>query len=528
MDNKPLLLLLSLLISITTFSQQKSLDAITIENSQAYMKYLSSDAIQGRRTGSDGNLDAAAYIVNQAEKAGLRPLPGREDMYQTLKFLKTSVVEDSTALILRDTLGNEICKINVEPLMTPASTVDLSGEIAYAGYGYMNSKTRYSDYQGISFKDKVVIVMTRKPDLAGSGMPRENEKINEDLEMRKLTPLLMQGPKAILFVADPAYDDSFNSGSFRMGDTYKLTPLFKSSSFNFALNICIISPEDADRLLAPAGTNLIELQNNISETKKPVSFIVPGEVADLTIKVKQDTVYSSNVVGYIEGSDPALKEECVIYSAHYDHVGVKKDGSVNNGANDNASGTVGLLNIAKAFSVLEKKPLRSIVFLWTTGEEEGLYGSGYYISNPLFPLDKTVADLNFDMIGRSWMPADTGKVMGQKLDINGRDTIKIISARDCMEIIDYAIASGNETGLKVIDEGRGSHFSGSDHYNFVLKGIPAVFFFTGLHSDYHSITDDYEFIDFDKLVKTSRTGFLTGLKIANNPERPVVKKPGVK
>lgn len=530
MNKKSLLLISVIVISISAFSQEKSINAININQIKAQMKYLSSDELQGRRTGSEGNLKAADYIASKAKKLGLKPLPGTNNLFQTLSFIKSTVNIDSSFIILSDTTHNVISRVAVEPLMIPGSRLEMSGELVFAGYGYMNSKTKYSDYQGISFKDKIVIVMTRKPDLSGDGMPLKDEKIDEMAELRKLTPLFVQGPKAILFVSDPAIENKNITGSFSaLGETYKLTPLFKKAYFDMNLNLYTITEEDANQLLSPSGTTLESLQKKIAETKKPVSFIVPRAVAEMTVGIIKDTVYSSNVVGYFEGSDPLLKDECIIYTAHYDHAGVESDGTVNNGANDNASGSIGLLNIAKAFSVLKHKPARSVVFLWTTGEEEGLYGSNYYVANPLFPLDKTVADLNFDMIGRSRTNLDKGKgMMGEPLDINGRDTIKLISARDCQELIDIAVASGDESGVKVLDEGKGTHFSGSDHYPFAMKGIPSVFFFTGLHHDYHKSTDDYEFVDFDKILKVSRAGFLMGLKVANNPSRPVVSSPGQK
>ena len=526
MKIKALLVLSALLVSASSFSQKSSIKAINATDIKTHMKYLSSDDLQGRKTGSEGNLKAADYISAEAMKMGLKPLPGKSDLFQTLNFLKTEACADSSYIILRDSSGNTLSNVDFTPLVVPSSRVDISGEVVFAGYGYMYHKTKYSDYQGLSFKDKIVIVMSRTPDLAGDGMPAQDEGIDDMAELKKLTPLFMQGPRAILFVADPAYGDK--PLNLMISESYKLTPLFRKPAFDFPFNLCTITAEEADKLLAPSGMTLAGLQKKIAETRRPASFIVPGVEANITIGVKQDTVYSSNVVGYFEGSDPVLKDECVLYTAHYDHVGTGPDGTVNNGANDNASGTVGLLSIAKGFSVLKKNPARSVVFLWTTGEEEGLYGSEYYVENPLFPLDKTVADLNFDMIGRSWMPADTGIVMGDRLDINGPDTIQLISARDCQELLDITIVSGNESGIKAIDVGKGTHFSGSDHFPFAMKGIPAIFFFTGLHRDYHKSTDDYEFIDFDKMLKVSRAGFLTGFKVANNKERPVVKANGKK
>jgi hypothetical protein len=522
MNRKVILLLAAILIPIASFSQKNSLNAIKIDEIKAHMKYLSADAMEGRKTGNEGNLKAGDYIAAEAQKLGLKPLPGRKDYFQTLSFIKITANPDSSTIILRDTLGNSICSGILDPVMVPSARIELSGDVVFAGYGYMNGKTKYSDFQGLSINNKIVIVMTRKPDLDGTGMPGAMETVSDKVELRKLTPLLMQNPKAILYVADPAYGDKPFKGSLGYSESDKLVPLFKSQSFNYSVNVYVISRETADNILASAGTSLSALQEKIASTKKPVSFILPGVKADLTVGVKKDTVRSSNVIGYFEGSDPVLKDEYVFYTAHYDHSGIDGSGNILNGANDNASGTIGLLSMAKAYSVLDKNPARSVVFLWTTGEEEGLYGSNYYINNPLLPIEKTVAELNFDMIGRSRMAADTGKVMGERLDITGPDTIRLVSARDCKELIDIASAAGNEEGIFVIDNGKGSHFNGSDHYPFALKGIPSVFFFTGLHRDYHKYTDDYEFIDFNKILKVSRTGFLTGYRIANKSEKLII------
>jgi hypothetical protein len=527
MYNRILVLIIAALMPIAVYSQKSSLKAITTNDIKDNIKYLSSDALQGRKTGSEGNLKAAAYIADEAAKLGLKPLPGQETLFQPLPFLKLTVNPDSSTVATIDSTGTQLSAGSFKPVMVPSSSVSVTGEVVFAGYGYVSSKAKYSDLQGIQINKKIVIVMTRKPDLTGTGLPDENEDVSEQVEMRKLTTLMMMNPQAVLFVADPEYKKSIEK-AFSFGESYKLIPLFKHAFFDFSMNIGIISQETANAILSSAGTNLSDLQNKIAATKASASFVVPDVKARLNIGVEKDTVQSSNVVGYFEGSDSLLKNECVIYTAHYDHVGVDSDGSVFNGANDNASGSTGLLRVAKAFSVLNKRPARSIVFLWATGEEEGLYGSSYYASNPLFPLDKTVAEINFDMIGRSRMPADTGKVMGEKLDITGPDTIRLVSARDSKEFIDIATTAGKENNLFVIDDGKGLHFGGSDHYPFASKGIPSVFFFTGLHRDYHKQTDDYEFIDFNKILKVSQTGFLTGYRIANNPARltidPAIKK----
>ncbi|MBE0668188.1 MAG: M20/M25/M40 family metallo-hydrolase, partial [Bacteroidales bacterium] len=336
--------------------------------------------------------------------------------------------------------------------------------------------------------------------------------------------ILMQRPKAILFVKDPALKSETATEDLSFSQSYQVVPQFKKQ-ISFSFNAYIVSEETVNMLLKNTGETLESLQEKIAETKKPVSFILPGIKAEVSVKVEKDSVTSSNIAGYIEGSDPVLKDECVIYTAHYDHSGIDGSGNVLNGANDNASGAIGLLNVAKAFSSLEEKPLRSIVFLWTTGEEEGLHGSSYYVDHPLFPLEKTVVNINFDMIGRSRMATDVGASLTGEMDITGADTIKIVSARESTGFLNKVMESCIDNGLYPIDEGKGSHFSGSDHYPFFRKGIPAVFFFTGLHHDYHKYTDDFEFIDFEKLVKVSRAGFLAGYLVANDPNRPVIDNP---
>lgn len=518
MYKRSMLFFTALFVSVICYPQNSSIKSISIGDIKDQIKYLSSDSLQGRKTGSEGNTKAALFIAGEASKIGLKPLPGQSTMFQTLPFQKITAKPDSTFVIARDTTGKVLAKGGYSPFMIPSSPVDITGEVVFIGYGYINSRIKYNDLQGVQINNKILIVMTRKPDMSGSGMPAEGEEVSEDTELRKLSSLMIMGPKAILYVADPAYGKPIEQ-SFSSAESSKLVPLFKHQSWDFSVNVGIISVETANSIISGSGHNIADLQKKIAQTRGPVSFVVPGVKGELNVAIKKENVESSNIVGYFEGSDSLLKNECVIYTAHYDHVGVDAAGDVFNGANDNASGSVGLLQVAKAFSVLDKKPARSIVFLWTTGEEEGLYGSNYYTANPLFPLDKTVADINFDMIGRSRMAADTGKVRGEKLDVTGPDSIRLVSARDSREFINIVTDAGKENKLYVIDDGKGLHFSGSDHYPFTVKGIPSVFFFTGLHRDYHKETDDYQFIDFGKILKVSRTGFLTGFRVANLPGR---------
>ena len=514
----------TLLATVSTFSQEKALKSITREESEKHMKYLSSDALEGRRTGSEGNTAAAAYISSAALEMGLKPLPGHNDLLQSLEYLRVTAIPGESGMTMTDSAGNALHTFEVVPVMPPNDNISISGDVVFAGYGYVNTEQKYNDFAGMSLKGRIVIVMTRTPDLQGNGMPLSSDSISEMKEAGKLSWMMLQQAKAIFYVADPALGSDFSSAIISMGGSNSLVPLFKKQFFSFNINAYKITREAADMMLGRANLTLAKLQDSIASIKKPVSFVIPDLKAEISLKVAKDTVISSNIIAYVEGSDPVLKEECVIYTAHYDHVGKGASGDIFNGANDNASGSVGLLNIAHAFSTLKEKPLRSVVFLWTTGEEEGLHGSSYYVDNPLFPIEKTVADINLDMIARSRRETDIGVSLSGEIDITGLDTIKIISGGDTPVIVDVAKDACTKSGISVIDEGKGLHFSGSDHFPFYRKGIPVVFFFSGLHKDYHQPTDDFELIDFDKLVKVSKAGFLTGYNIASTPEKPVIVK----
>ncbi len=258
--------------------------------------------------------------------------------------------------------------------------------------------------------------------------------------------------------------------------------------------------------------------------KEPMFQLVPTGPSDFTLDGEVVKVLN-NVAGYIEGSDSVLKNEIVVFSSHYDHIGTSGS-KVNTGADDDASGCAALLSMAEAFQSLEKKPLRSILFLWVSGEEIGLYGSKSYVDNPLFPLEKTVADLNMDMIGRVKGVADSTK----ENPMSGTNTVFVITdnqSKDLRSIadeidkksqldFDYSL-SGRDHPLQL--------FARSDHYNFVEKDIPVLFFTTGLHTDYHTPGDVVEKIDFKKMEMVTRTMFEIGLTVANRKTRLIVDNP---
>ena len=218
-----------------------------------------------------------------------------------------------------------------------------------------------------------------------------------------------------------------------------------------------------------------------------------------------------NVVGILEGSDPSLKEEYVVLSAHMDHIGVgtpnAEGDSINNGADDDASGTTALIQIAEAFASLGTKPKRSMIFLLVSGEEKGLWGSAHFVENPPVPTERMVANLNVDMIGRNW--PDTIVAIGMEYSDLGETLMLVNDAHP-------------EIGMTAIDDiwpGERFFFR-SDHYMFARKGVPALFFFNGTHEDYHGRDDEVDRIDAEKAVRISQLIFYLGYELANRPGRP--------
>ena len=224
-----------------------------------------------------------------------------------------------------------------------------------------------------------------------------------------------------------------------------------------------------------------------------------------------DTRTAPNVVGILEGSDPVLKEEYVVFSAHMDHIGIgppdAQGDSINNGADDDASGTTAVLEIAEAFASLPTKPKRSTIFLLVSGEEKGLWGSAYFTDHPPVPTDRMVADLNIDMVGRNW--PDTIVAIGMEHS-------------DLGETLGLVNEAHPELGMTAIDDiwPQERFYFRSDHYNFARKGVPILFFFNGTHEDYHGRNDEVDRIDAEKAVRISQLIFYLGNELANRPERP--------
>jgi Zn-dependent M28 family amino/carboxypeptidase len=530
---------LFLLPAPSTLLSQKSnssAEVISSADLRSYVTFLASPMMKGRKNG-EPELDIAAnYIASQAALLGLKPA-NNGSYFQPFVVNQKSFDETNTMFQVitegKDTITLHLPVFQLIP--TGPSDLVLEGDVVFAGYGIKSDKYKYNDLSNIKTEGKILLIMDRAPMSADGKKCQFTEPgwmSGMSLQM-KLTTLIYSKAKAILFVTDPksgfrSFEESHAglTGQLKTSVTLKQDDPEKPNPFMAAMpKIIFINSTLADELLMGSGHSLSDLQNKIDSTLIPNSFEITGKKLKITEVSKTEEKVLNNIAGYIEGRDPVLKNEVVVFSGHYDHIGGSGN-SINSGADDNASGCAALLSIAEAFQSQKKKPLRSVLFLWVSGEEIGLFGSQSYISKPLFPLDKTVADLNIDMIGRVKEAADSTKetpMTGPKgvfviADSQSKDLLSIAEEVDKKNPVDFDYSlSGKNHPLQL--------FSRSDHYNFVKKDIPILNFTTGIHTDYHTPKDIVGKIDFTKMEIITRTIYGIGLEIADRKTRVAVVNP---
>jgi hypothetical protein len=526
-------------LSATSIYSQKNSSSLTITASdlESHVSFLASPYLKGRMNGEEGLEIAGKYLVSQAKLIGLKPANGTSYFQPYTVIKKTTDPVRTTVQIITNGRDTVFCK---EPFtnLLPTGPADftLEGEVVFAGYGIKADKYNYNDLDNINPEGKILLVMDRAPtkDDGKTCLFEEPGWVSEMNFQIKLSTLMLSKAKAILIVTDPksgysSFEESnpgiaglLNSKTTLKGDEEKTD---RNPFLSAMPKVLFIHRKLADEILKGSGHTLVDLQKEIDNSLKSKSFSINDKKLFINASTINNDVVLNNIAGFVEGSDPVLKNEVVVFSGHYDHIGGSGN-LVNPGADDDASGCAALLEMAEGFQSLKKKPARTILFLWVSGEEIGLYGSESYTKSPLFPLDKTVADLNMDMIGRVKGVADST----DETPMSGPNTVFVITDNQSSELqsiaekidrkskieFDYSL-SGRDHPLQL--------FARSDHYNFVQKNIPVLFFTTGLHSDYHSPRDVVEKIDFNKLELVTRTMYEIGMEVANRKTRIVVDNP---
>jgi hypothetical protein len=413
---------------------------------------------------------------------------------------------------------------------------NVSGQLVFAGNGWFVKSKEMDAYKGIDPTGRIAVVFGT-PNASPRGVARADfGKQGEDY-INPSDYARSKGVVGLIYVPDFQYFANWQRNRQRImerGSTVvaKFTPQTTSP-----LPSIVISPETANTLFAGERANasgIFSAAYGSATTTLPASFLMSDQKKiTMSVANNSETVPTQNVVAVWEGSDPVLKAEYVALGAHYDHVGsgcppVGTD-TICNGADDDGSGTTALLSMAEALTKAPTRPKRSVLFVWHCGEEKGLWGSRYFTEYPTVPLNQIVAQLNIDMIGRSKKEGDTNP---RNAELTGPDAVYVIGSTMMSTELGELVNTVNKSFLNITFDTRyddpkdpNRFFYRSDHYNYARKGIPIIFFFDGVHEDYHRAGDSPDKIDYQKMEKITRTVYMTLWEIANRPARLKVDKP---
>ncbi|HWK56640.1 MAG TPA: M28 family peptidase [Parapedobacter sp.] len=495
--------------------QLKYAAEITPETAKAHLSTLASAEFEGRGTGEPGGEKAAEYIADEFKRLGLAgPVDG--SYFQPVKLVRTKFdVNEFTIDGKSFANGQDFYFVGGGP----ETTVNAK-EIVFIGYGISDAK--YDDLNGVDISGKVVLVISdgEPKDAQGNSLITGTTKESEWATSRtkRLQNITSRNPKLIIAISNSVEETLEQFGNRLTQPRIALDEGTTNSAASDRAPVANISPEMADLILARSNTSVSELTKRIDETQKSQSKTYKARIKT-TFGSVTEPFTSDNVLGYLEGTD--LKNELLVLTAHYDHEG-NQNGTIYFGADDNGSGTTGILELARAFAKAKAEghgPRRSILFMAVTAEEKGLLGSNYYSRHPVFPLENTVVNLNTDMIGR----IDDEHLRGNHNYVHAIGSDKLSS--ELKVINENANAEYTHMELDYMyDDPKDPMriYYRSDQYNFAKHGIPVIFYFSGLHPDYHTPADTVDKINFEMLAKRVRLVFHTAWEIANRDKRLVV------
>lgn len=525
------------------------INSITAADLKEWLTYIASDELQGRATYTEGLGLAAGYIASHLQEWGVKPAGDHGTYLQTVKV--QGIRTNSKASLTVDVNGQSRTFKDGEGITFPRAMgvkQTISGDqVLFAGYGLQIPAANIDDYADVNPKGQVLIYLGQQgPSTLPQGSNRlltargrsALEKGATAVITRAVAPGAGRGGQA---PTPPATPPAGGRGQAAQPDNGDFTTVQRFDS--------VVPPqltaqdEFFEFLFSGSDVKYAELKDKVEKREPLPRFALKG--VKMTINVDADyqvvrTRRTNNVVGIIEGSDPKLKDTYVAFGAHYDHVGYREGGVpagggadpggctgqvrptpapgdvISNGADDDGSGTVALMALAKAFAT-GPRPKRSLLFVWHAGEESGLLGSRYHADYPVVAIDKIVAQLNIDMIGRNRCddPAQTNTVF-----VVGSDRIST-ELHNVNEDANGSLPKPLTMDYEMNDPADPqSIYTRSDHYSYALKGIPIIFYFTGLHKDYHFVTDEVAKIEFPKMARVTQLVYATGQKVANLEKPP--------
>jgi hypothetical protein len=515
-------------------------ETIREETLRADLTFLASDALQGRMSLQLGDETAIQWIVSEFAKAGLHPAANGSYLQPVpLVEYRPDRTQNSLSLMR---FGKETQWRFPEVLGGYRQDTDLTAAVVFAGFGITAPELGYDDYTGIDAHGKIALIFDHEPQETDANSVFNGTGNTRYATTRvKVLNAQAHGAVGVLIVAEPNRKHPSNQERVARigGSAVRAAPLPSQALAEDELHIpaAIVSDAVAKEILATAGAAPSDLQAAIDRDLKPQSRVLPDTQA--TIHLRNTAVIrgtSYNVVGLLEGSDAKLKSETILITAHHDHDGMSGS-EIWHGADDNGSGSVGVVALAHAFAAnaqakTGRAPKRSILFVIFAAEERGLQGAFYLAAHPLRPLETTRALINFDMIGRNETPSDqTNGLLEIPADTTNR--LNLIGALYSPDYRRTVVEQNKHVGLVLDDrfdhESALNVFFRSDQFPFVLKNIPAFWWFTGFHPDYHHTTDTAEKINYVKMAKILRLAYLCGFQFAGETAVPrFVANPGVK
>lgn len=494
-------------------STLKYVRSITREDMKKHLSILASDEFEGRETGTEGNEKAAKYIASQFRSMGMPAVGDSSDYFQSVNF--TWVTWDDISITVNDEKYRHLwdfLSYNTENNNMPEFSTD---EVVFLGYGIDDAS--YSDYKDVDVEGKVILIYKGEPtDENGKSWVTGTDQMSKwsmDPKM-KLEAAYHRRVKAVLIIEDKLKE--------RVAEDRRLllSPRVLLGDPNTGnipqANNCYISTNLAKAIIGKKFKKLVKTRDKINKKGENRHLVLKIDLT-LNMRKKMRSLAGVNILGYIKGTNPLLTDELVVVSAHYDHIG-KRGASINNGADDNGSGTTTVLEIAEALTMARKDgvgPQRSVLCLLVTGEEKGLLGSDFYSQNPVFPLENTIVDVNIDMVGR---------VDGNYVD--EPEYIYVIGSDRLSSDLHHINEQINQKYQQLIldykyndEKDKNRFYYRSDHYNFAKNGIPAIFFFNGTHPDYHRPSDTVDKIRFDIMEKRGRHIFSLIWDLANRDQK---------
>lgn len=518
-------------------SSRSTAEGITAAQLRDYLYFVASDEMEGRDTPSRGLNTVAKFIATLLSRWGVKPGGDDGTYFQKIALHRARIEAANT----RVEINGQSYVYGDDFLAIPQSSTVEPTPLVFVGHGWLVKKKNIDAYQGVDVKNKIVVV--------AGGLPKgvtPNDALIGERGVDWMEPeAYAQKMGALGIIELPDFQTLARWDRLRRnqeaGGVVTVTKLQDSESAQ--LPGITLSPRVASALFQGEKHSATEIFQNMNGSEAVTAFdLNPAKKLSFKVSGQDESLSTQNVIGIIEGSDPVLKNEYVAIGAHYDHVGTGPAGSnsrfpsldgsktdiIYNGADDDGSGTVSVLSMAEALSHSAHRPKRSVIFIWHCGEEKNLWGSDYFTRYPTVPIKSIAAQFNIDMIGRSKKEGDTNPA---NRSLSGPNEIYVIGSKMMSTELGEISERVNQSYLNlsfnyIYDDPKDTNrfFFRSDHFNYAQKGIPIIFYFDGVHEDYHRPGDEPQKIDYDKMQRVARTIFVTMWETADLKTRPIVDK----